>query len=268
MRIRLLGTGGAANEARHQAAMLVEWGEGPGTSRVLLDTGNGLDVVRLLIAAGCNPADVCDIFVSHQHTDHVGGLEPLLLWSIIATLREHGRPRGETRVYADRRVLTGIRQLFGAVETAVPRLFGDSLGWIEATEGGSVDLRQGARLTTFLVDHQPVDGGAMGCLIEGHGTRVLYSGDTRPAPRLIEVAQGVDLLIHESGGLDANADEVHRHGHSTAGDAGRIAAAAGVRRLLLTHLPDDRLAEAMMNEAHAAFGGSVQLASDSAVIEL
>jgi ribonuclease BN (tRNA processing enzyme) len=171
-------------------------------------------------------------------------------------------------VFADRRVLTGIKRLFGAVETAVPRLFGSSLGWVEAAEGGSADLRQGARLTTFLVDHEPVDGGAMGCLIEGHGMRLLYSGDTRPAPRLIEAAQGVDLLIHESGGLDANADEVHRYGHSTAGDAGRIAAAAGVRRLLLTHLPDDRLAEAMMNEARAAFGGLVEIASDATVIEL
>jgi ribonuclease BN (tRNA processing enzyme) len=268
MRIRLLGTGGAANEARHQAAMLVEWGEKSGSARVLLDTGNGLDIVRLLIAAGCNPAEVCDIFVSHQHTDHVGGLEPLLLWSIITTLREHGRPQDETRVYADRRVLAGIKLLFGAVETAVPKLFGNSLGWMAATDGGSVDLRQGARLTTFLVDHQPIHGGAMGCLIEDQGTRVLYSGDTRPAPRLIEVAQGVDLLIHETGGLDANADEVHRYGHSTAGDAGRIAAAAGVRRLLLTHLPDDRLAGAMMNEARTAFGGPVQIASDSTVIEV
>jgi len=269
MRVRLLGTGGAANEARHQAGLLVAWGEGPGGSRILLDTGSGLDIVRVLIAAGCEPAEVCDIFVSHQHTDHVGGLEPLLLWSIITTLRKQGRrPNDETRVYAERRVLAGIEQLFGAVATAVPRLFGDKLRWVEATDGEPLELRGDARLTMFLVDHEPIDGGAMGCVIERDGSRLVYSGDTRPTSRLIEAARGVDVLVHESGGLDVQAAEIHRLGHSTAGDAGRVAAAAGVGRLILTHLPADRLAEPMLAEARAAFGGPVELARDLALIEV
>jgi ribonuclease BN (tRNA processing enzyme) len=269
MRVRLLGTGGAANEARHQAALLVEWGEQSEPGRILLDTGSGLDIVRLLRTAGCAPARVCDIFVSHQHTDHVGGLEPLLLWSIVTTLGERGGPPSdETRVYADARVLARIAQLFSAVSTAVPRLFRDKLRWVEATEAAPEPLRDGARLKMFLVDHEPVDGGAMGCVIERNGTRVVYSGDTRPSARLIEAARGADVLLHESGGLDAHAAEVHRQGHSTAGDAGRIAAEAGVGRLILTHLPADHLAEPMLAEARAAFAGPVEIANDLALIEL
>ena len=269
MRVRLLGTGGAANEARHQAGLLVAWGEGPGGSRILLDTGSGLDIVRLLIAAGCEPAEVCDIFVSHQHTDHVGGLEPLLLWSIITTLRKQGRrPNDETRVYAERRILAKIGELFGAVDTAVPRLFGDKLRWVEAADGESVELRGGGRLTMFLVDHEPAGGGAMGCVIERDGARLAYSGDTRPTRRLIEAARGVHVLVHESGGLDAQAAEVHRQGHATAGDAGRVAEAAGVGRLILTHLPADGLADPMLAEARTAFGGPVEVASDRALIEI
>jgi ribonuclease BN (tRNA processing enzyme) len=61
---------------------------------------------------------------------------------------------------------------------------------------------------------------------------------------------------------------VHRPGHSTAGDAGRAAKAAGVGRLVLTHLPSDALAEPMLEEARAAFGGPVELASDLQLIEL
>ena len=249
--------------------MLVEWGEEAQGGRILLDTGGGLDIVRLLIAAGCEPAEVRDIFVSHQHTDHVGGLEPLLLWSIIRALSKHGRPPGdETRVYADERVLADIEQLFAATITAAPRLFGDKLRRVEAADGVSVALRGGARLTTFLVDHEPAGGGARGCVVEHSGTRLVYSGDTRPAEQLIEAARGADILIHECGGLDAHAAETHRLGHSTGGDAGRAAAAAGVGRLVLTHLPANVPAESMLAEARAAFGGPVELATDLGLIEI
>ena len=269
MRVRLLGTGGAANETRHQASLLVEWDEGAAARRILLDTGNGLDTVRLLIAARCEPADVREIFVSHQHADHVGGLEPLLLWSIIQTLRAEGRPpTEETRVYTDQRIRVKIGQVFGAMDTAVPRLFGDKLRWIEAVDGQSWELRGGGRLTTFLVDHEPLDAGAMGCVIERDGARLAYSGDTRPTDRLIEAARGAHVLVHEAGGLDTQAAEIRRLGHSTAGDAGRIAAAAGVGRLILTHLPGDHLAAPMLAEARAAFRGPVELAVDQTLIEI
>jgi ribonuclease Z len=267
--VRLLGTGGAANEGRHQACLLVGRGDSADESLVLLDTGGGLDVVRQLVAAGYSPTAVRDVFVSHQHLDHVGGLEPLLLWSVIRTLRERGGPpKEETRVYAEPRVLSVIERLFDAVATAAPRLFGGKLRLTPVTDGGTVELRSGARLTTFLVDHLPVGGGAMGCLFEVAGVRVVYSGDTRPAPRLVQLAQNADLLIHETGGLDAQGAEVHRLGHSTAGDAGRAAKAAGVGRLVLTHVPGEKLAEPMLAEARAAFGGPVELAHDLALVEL
>jgi ribonuclease Z len=267
--IRLLGTGAAANEGRHQACVLVGWGDAADEGPILLDTGGGLDVVRQLVAAGSSPTAVRDIFVSHQHLDHVGGLEPLLLWSVIRTLRERGGPpKEETRVYAEPRVLSAVERVFDAVVTAAPRLFGGKLRLAPVTDGGVVELRRGARLTTFLVDHLPVGGGAMGCLLELGGVRVVYSGDTRPTPRLIEVAQNADLLVHEAGGLDAHAAEVRRLGHSTAGDAGRAAKAAGVARLVLTHLPSEALAEPMLAEARAAFGGPVEVAHDLGLVEL
>jgi ribonuclease Z len=269
MRVRLLGTGGAANETRHQAALLVEWGDRGEGGRILLDTGSGLETVRQLIAAGCEPVEVRDIFVSHQHTDHVGGLEPFLLWSIIRTLGTRGHPpEDDTCVYADPRVLADIDHLFTATITAAPRLFGDRLRWVEAVDGPPAALRGGALLYTFPVDHEPVGGGARGCVIEDRGARLVYSGDTRPALQVIEAAGGADVLVHECAGLDADAEHVHRLGHSTGGDAGRVARAARVGRLVLTHLPPDPRAEQMLAEAHAAFGGPVELAADLGLIEI
>lgn len=49
------------------------------------------------------------------------------------------------------------------------------------------------------------------------------------------VADGVDLLVMETTYLSDLADKAREYGHSTALDAGRTAAAAGARRLALTH---------------------------------
>jgi ribonuclease Z len=269
MQVRLLGTGGAANEQRHQACLLVSWGDESAGGRVLLDTGSGLEAVRRLLAVGCSPTALRDIFVSHQHVDHVGGLEPLLLWSVIRTLEERGRPPEEpTRVYASPRVLADVGRLLDAISSAVPRLFGDRLQLVPMADGAAASVRGGGRLTTFLVDHQPREGGAMGCLVELDGIRLAYSGDTRPCDRLIEACQGVDVLIHEAGGLDEQATEVHRQGHSTAGDAGRVAKACGAGRLVLSHVPAEALADPMRAEAQAAFGAPVEIATDLDVIEM
>src|SRR4029450_1952860 len=144
--VRLLGTGGAANEGRHQACLLVGSGGATDEGPVLLDTGGGLDVVRQLIAAGYSPTAVRDIFVSHQHLDHVGGLGPMLLWRIIQTLREGGGPLGdEARVFAEPRVLSVIERLFDTVATAVPRLFGTKLRLAPVAGGWTWGARAGGR---------------------------------------------------------------------------------------------------------------------------
>lgn len=267
-RVLLLGTGGAANECRHQACLLVERAD-PSLPPVLLDTGNGLDVVRALLAAGVDPLRVADIFVSHRHADHAGGLDPLLLWRRVQTIRA-GRPQTEAnaRVYAEPRVVEAMGRFFEATASTTPQMLGSALDWKLLVDGQPVALPGGGQLVPFLVDHAPADGGSLGCLLEIDGVKIGYSGDTRPCDRLAEAVRGADVLFHEAGGLDADAESVHRMAHSTAGDAGRAARAASVGRLYLTHLSDDRLADALLAEARAAFGGPVELAVDMGIVEI
>ena len=268
VRVQFIGTGGATNECRYQACLLVERADGSG-GPILLDTGLGMDVVRQLVKLGRDPAEMRDIFVSHRHNDHMGGLEPTLLWSGLRWLRQSGEsPNWETRVYAEPRVLAVVEQLFVVFATITPRLYGERLRRIPLHDGHPTEVPGRGRLIPFLVDHEPPDAGSLGCVVEIDGVRLAYSGDTRPCERLVEMARGVEALFHEAGGLDADAEFVHRQGHSTAGDAGRAARAAGVGRLVLTHVPDDKLAEPMLAEARAAYGGRVDLATDLTVVEL
>jgi phosphoribosyl 1,2-cyclic phosphodiesterase len=67
MRFRNLGSGSGGN------ATLVEASQGITTTRVLVDAGfSERELMRRLALAGCTPADVDAIFITHEHGDHVG----------------------------------------------------------------------------------------------------------------------------------------------------------------------------------------------------
>lgn len=86
------------------------------------------------------------------------------------------------------------------------------------------------------------------------GRRIVYSGDTRPNRRLIELARGADVLIHEATFHDELRDRAIRDGHSTAREAAEAAAQAGVKLLVLTHIsaryPDPK---PLLEEARSVF---------------
>jgi len=261
-----LGTGGALNPERYQASMLVQ---AAGTS-FLLDVGGGLGVVRRLLACQIDPLSVRHVFLSHRHLDHVGGLEPLLMYMFYGAFRT-GAPPPPVDVYALPGSSAAIRASLAAADASGGKVFGDRLSWRTPAAGTDVKLDGGATLTLVPVDHLPPGGEAAACVINADGVRVVYSGDTRPCDSLIEAARGADLLIHEVGGTEARAELLHRVGHSTAADAGRIAARAGVRALAMFHTPaaiwvspEDMLAEA---RRHAP-GVEVFLSEDGQTLTL
>jgi ribonuclease Z len=97
------------------------------------------------------------------------------------------------------------------------------------------------------------------------GQRFGFIMDTRLCDGAFELADRADLLVCESTFADSEAALAREYGHLTAGQAGRIAAEAGARLLVLTHISqryDPADGQRLAGEAEAAFGGEVVLARD------
>jgi ribonuclease Z len=97
------------------------------------------------------------------------------------------------------------------------------------------------------------------------GQRFAFVMDTCLCDAVYALADGADLLVIEATYLDVDADLAAANAHLTAGQAARVAADCGVRRLVLTHFSqryDDLTA--FEQEAAAHFGGDVVIARDLA----
>jgi len=121
----------------------------------------------------------------------------------------------------------------------------------------------------FQVDCFPVSHSLPGVAlrITAGGRTLAYSGDTGPCPEVLDAARQADLFLCEATLRDGDGPGI-RLGHLTGGEAGRLAAAAGVHRLVLTHFfptldPQERAAE-----ARAHFGGRVEVAREGAIYQV
>ena len=129
----------------------------------------------------------------------------------------------------------------------------------------------GVRVTAILVQHAPVFP-AFAYRFDTPSGSVVFSGDTGPCDNVVRIAEGADYLVHEVIDLNLvagriaklpNRDNILNHlteSHTSAQDAGRIAARAGVRTLVLSHLVpgDSEIPEAQWEErARSEFDGDV-----------
>ncbi|MFF8763553.1 ribonuclease Z [Nocardiopsis dassonvillei] len=118
---------------------------------------------------------------------------------------------------------------------------------------GSVTTAQGRRVE--LAD----------CARPRRGQVMAFVMDTAECEEAVELARGADMLVIESTYLDTEEHLARAYGHLTARQAGRVAARAGARTLVLTHISEryeDRDDARFLAEAAAEFDGPLTLAQD------
>lgn len=96
--------------------------------------------------------------------------------------------------------------------------------------------------------------------VEGESCAIVYSADTAPCEAVIDLARGSSIFLCEAA-LGLGTEEGDR-GHSSAEEAGEMAARADVARLVLTHYPSADSSEALVNAARRHFSGPIITADD------
>jgi ribonuclease BN (tRNA processing enzyme) len=211
--------------------------------RLVLDLGNGA-IGALQRHTALSAVDA--ICLSHLHGDHC---LDMIGYSVFQNYHPDG-PRPRIKVYGPAGTLDRLNRALGA----------EHLGMADAFEFGT--LTPGTteigplRVTAGRMDH-PVE--TFGFRFSNGGKAVAYSADTGPTGELVKIAAGADVLLSEASFLDG--PDLPTGLHLTARQAAEHAARADVGELVLTHLVAWNDQARSLEQASAAFGGPLRLAS-------
>ena len=265
--VRFLGTSASRPTVERNVTSVAIVREG---ETLLLDCGEGTQ--RQMMRYGISFA-LEDIFFTHMHADHMLGViglfrtlslqgrtEPMRLWG----------PRGSAALLKQAISLGSEKQPFPLeINEVTPdspiKRKGYSIVPYAADHKDRVALGfalvEEIRLGRFNPDKARElgipEGPAWGRIHKGQsvtledgrviepselvgearpGRRIVFTGDTRPAKSTIDISEGADLLIHEATFSDEEHARAVETGHATSREAALVAAQAGVKQLVLTHL--------------------------------
>ncbi len=288
----VLGTASQApTRARNQNGYFLRWDD----EGLLFDPGEGTQ--RQMLFAGVTAHQITRVCVTHFHGDHCLGLPGVLqrmsLDQVTGTV-EVAYPASGADIFDRIRHVSLFHDTLSLRERPLPeehavlsdgpafRLEARPLSHRVPTVGYRLTEPDSRRMLPAELAARGITGPDIGLLqrdgeLERNGTRVhltdvseprrgqkfAFIMDTRMCDAAFELADGTDLLVCESTFANADAALADDYGHLTAGQAAQIAAAAGARRLVLTHF-SQRYQDTtqLRRDAAAAWDGDIILAAD------
>jgi ribonuclease BN (tRNA processing enzyme) len=218
--------------------------------RVVMDLGYGT-LPRLLETLGSAGADGLDaVVVTHRHPDHMVDLHGLY------RARAFARPSAPSLpLFSPPGVIERLQGLEEDDGSGVPEVF----DW-RPLPGPTLPLGP-FRLESVEVSHSVP---TVGVRLVTDGLVVAYTGDTGPVGELASLGRDADLLVIEATEQHQQEPSTSQESptHLTGRQAGDVAAAAGARRVLLTHFWPGNDRDVTLLAARTAYDGELLSATE------
>ncbi len=208
------------------------------TTTVLIDAGPGSSIE---LQRQVDLGEIDAIVLSHEHPDH---------WTEMPSLY-HGFRYGVEKMGL---AVYGTQGTKVRLDAAAPEATKGTFDWTTIDATSVVDV--GDITFTFSETDHPVETLAM--RMESGGSAIGYSADTGPAWSPEAFGAPIDLMLYET----TLPVELEGQGipHVSGKEAGERATAAGIRSLILTHVPPGHDAALREREMRAAFAGTIDIA--------
>jgi ribonuclease BN (tRNA processing enzyme) len=251
IKLTVLGSGTCVPDGqRNSSGYFLETAE----ARIMLDCGAG--TLHALARFGLAWERMTHLFLSHFHVDHIGELASLMFAFRYAMTSERTDPLELIGPVGLDRVLRGLSEAFGE------KLFNPPFP-LNVRQVDPGDVIPIGTDSTVAVCSSPHTNESICARIESKGSIFCYTGDTDYDERLASFFSRADLLVSECSFV------ARRPGvrHLAIADAARIAALAGVKRLLLSHFYFDIAQHDIHAEIRNLYSGELFCAHDGFTIE-
>ena len=200
------------------------------------------------------------VVISHMHADHFLDVIPLRY-----ALKYGDGPRGErTLLWLPPGGEAALRAAITAFPPEGTDDFLDEVFHVREYDPDST-LRISALSLSFARGPHFIDTYAI--RVEGDGATLCYSADTAPSDAVTALAHDCDLFICECT-LGLKRETSAMRGHLNAYEAGEMAQAARVRRLILTHYGNDTNPGDIEAAAASRFSGPCAIIDDGSALRL
>lgn len=219
----LLGTGAALSDEKREHTFMIVRGK---RESIMIDCG-GSPIARLT-KAGVPLNSIDHLILTHHHPDHLYGLSVFLLDLWLAGRKKilHIHGLAETL-----RAARGMMHAFEWERWFDFGFFPVEFHTVKKNSSRPIIETPDFSITTAMTKHL-LPTIATRFVNKATGREVVYTSDTEECDAVVEFACGADILFHEATTIDQPA-----RGHSTAEQAGAQAQRAGVKKLVLVHLP-------------------------------
>lgn len=266
MKLTMLGTGNAGVTECYNTCFAFSGGD----KHFLIDAGGGNQILKRLKEADIPLNKIHDIFMTHEHIDHLLGL--IWLIRMIGQNMNKGSYEGELRIYCHEDLIPVIRTITDlTIQKKVTKHIGERILLCPAASGETKEII-GCPVTFFdICSTKAKQYGFTMTLPDGK--KLTCAGDEPYNEADYEFVKGSDWLMHEAFCLYSEADQFkpYEKHHSTVKEACETAEKLGIPNLILYHTEDKNIKERKRlytEEGKVYYRGNLYVPDDMEVFEL